>query len=58
MTDNYKLSTGLKKGGYNFSYDSTSDWEKKSSVNESIMHLIEFEICVIAGNGSSVIVTH
>ena len=26
---------GLKRGGYNFSYDSTPDRENESSVNES-----------------------
>ena len=36
ITDRLKVAqTGLKKGGYNFSYDSTSDWKKESSVNES-----------------------
>ena len=29
------VQKGLKKGAYNFSYDGTSGWEKKSSVNES-----------------------
>ena len=29
------VQRGLKKGGYNFSYDSASDWEKESSVYES-----------------------
>ena len=28
-------SKGLKKRGFNFSYDGTPDWEKESSSNKS-----------------------
>ena len=36
MTDNKKWSkSALKKGGFNFSYDGTSDCEKGSTVNKS-----------------------
>ena len=52
------VQTGLKKGGHNFSYESTPHCEKESSVHERKMHLIEFKICVVAGNGSHVVVTH
>ena len=34
----YKLKLveiGLEKGGINFSYDGTPDWEKESSVNKN-----------------------
>ena len=49
----------LNKGGFNFSYDDTLDWEKESSVNKRIKNItIQFKMNGIVGYGSRVVVTH
>ena len=54
------IERALEKGGFNFSNECTPDWEKKFSINKSKekMHCIEFKMCLIAGNGVRIVVTH
>ena len=50
---------GLKKRGFIFSYDGTSEWEKKSFVNKNNEKCTsEFKIYVTVLHGSRVAVSH
>ena len=37
-------SKSLKKGGFNFTYDGTPEWEKESFVNENKIYIYIAEI--------------
>ena len=52
------VQKGLKKGGYNFSYDGTPDWEKESSVNKSKEKYDAESLNYVTGNESRVVTHH